>query len=124
MISAVALQISCVAALLAVAVLAIALSRTESATAVVYSATLAICVIGLFGTIRWLLGNTANVSGLILPVGLPWLGAHFRLDALASFSLSSSTWAGPRQAFMPSATATTTRRRTACSPSMRPFWPA
>jgi formate hydrogenlyase subunit 3/multisubunit Na+/H+ antiporter MnhD subunit len=87
MISAVALQMSGVAALLAVAVLALALSRSEGATAVIYGATLAICLAALIGSIRWLLGNTANATDLTLPVGLPWLGAHFRLDALASFFL-------------------------------------
>ena len=29
----------------------------------------------------------SRCSALILPIGLPWLGAHFRLDALASFFL-------------------------------------
>ena len=86
-IPAVVLQMSCVAALLAVAVLAIALSRSESATAVVYFATLAICAVALFGSLRWLVGDAANASRMTLPVGLPWLGAYFRMDALASFFL-------------------------------------
>ncbi|MDB5636976.1 MAG: hyfB [Bradyrhizobium sp.] len=86
-IPAVVLQMSCVAGLLAVAILAIALSHAKSCTAVVYSATLAICAVALFASFRWLLGGTANATGLILPIGLPWLGAHFRLDALASFFL-------------------------------------
>ncbi len=30
----------------------------------------------------------AAISGLILPLGLPWQGAHFRLDALAAFFLA------------------------------------
>jgi len=86
-ISAVALQMSCVAGLLAIAVLAIVLSHSNSSTAVVYSATVALCVVGLFGSIRWLVGDTANATELTLPIGLPWLGAHFRIDALASFFL-------------------------------------
>jgi hydrogenase-4 component B len=86
-VSAVVLQMSCVAGLLAIAALAIALSRSGSATAVVYGATLAICVAALFGSLRWLVGDIANSSDLILPIGLPWLGAHFRLDALAAFFL-------------------------------------
>ena len=49
MMSAVALQMSCVAGLLRIAVLAIALSRAGSATAIIYSVTLAICVAALFG---------------------------------------------------------------------------
>jgi hydrogenase-4 component B len=87
MISAVALQMSCVAGLLGNAVLAIALSRSKSATTVIYGTTLVICVIGLLGSIRWLVGDPANASELTLPIGLPWLGAHFRLDAMASFFL-------------------------------------
>ncbi len=86
-ISPIALQMSCVAGLLAIAVLAIVLRRSKSSTAVVYSATLALCVVALFASIRWLVGDTANASELTLPIGLPWLGAHFRLDALASFFL-------------------------------------
>jgi len=87
MMSAVALQLSGVAALLVTAIVAIALSRSARATAVIYGATLAICAAALFGSLRWLLGDTANASMVTLPVGLPWLGAHFRLDALAAFFL-------------------------------------
>jgi formate hydrogenlyase subunit 3/multisubunit Na+/H+ antiporter MnhD subunit len=86
-ISPVALQMSCVASLLVIAVLAVALSRSKSASAVVYSAALVVCSIALWGSLRFLLGGAAGVTGLVLPVGLPWLGAHFRLDALASFFL-------------------------------------
>src|SRR6202048_4421919 len=87
MISAVVLQMSCVAALLGIAVLAIALSRSKNSTAVVYGATLAICVVALFGSVRWLVGDTVNASEVTLPIGLPWLGAHFAWDVLASFFL-------------------------------------
>src|SRR3546814_14260052 len=31
--------------------------------------------------------NVGESSNLILPIVLPWLGAHFRLDALAAFFL-------------------------------------
>src|SRR5882757_4651669 len=86
-ISAVVLQMSCVAGLLGIAILAIVLSRSKRATAVIYSATLAICAVALFGAMDWLCGGKANASGVTLPIGLPWLGAHFRLDALASFFL-------------------------------------
>jgi hydrogenase-4 component B len=86
-ISAVVLQMSCVAGLLVMAALAIALSHSKRATAVVYGATLAICVAALFGSLRWLVGDIANDSDVILPIGLPWLGAHFRLDPLAAFFL-------------------------------------
>ncbi len=85
--SAVVLQMWCVAGLLGISVLAILLSRTKSSTAVVYGATLAICAVGLAGSLRSLGGVPINGSTVTLPVGLPWLGAHFRLDALACFFL-------------------------------------
>jgi len=85
--SAVALQMVCVAGLLGLTVLAIALSRAASATAVIYSTTLTVSAIALAGALRSLLGGAADATTLTLPVGLPWLGAHFRLDALASFFL-------------------------------------
>src|SRR6202795_1003096 len=84
---AVVLQMLCVAGLLGLAVLAIVLSRSKISTAVIYSATFVVSVIALIGSIRWLVGDTANATDLVLPIGLPWLGAHFRLDALASFFL-------------------------------------
>src|SRR6266436_3416942 len=88
MISAVTLQMWCVAGLLGIAILAIALSRSKISTSVVYTATLAICVAASLGAIYWLVGGKANASEMTLPIGLPWLGAHFRLDVLASFFLA------------------------------------
>jgi hydrogenase-4 component B len=87
MMPAIVLQMACVGGLLGLAFLAIALGRAKLSTAVVYSATLAVSAIALTGSLRWLLGDTANAAGLTLPIGLPWLGAHFRMDALASFFL-------------------------------------
>jgi formate hydrogenlyase subunit 3/multisubunit Na+/H+ antiporter MnhD subunit len=85
--SPVVLQMSCVAGLLGIAVLAIVLSHTKSSTAIVYSVKLTVSVIALLGSLRWLVADAQSVSDLTLPIGLPWLGAHFRLDALASFFL-------------------------------------
>ena len=62
MISAVALQMWCVAGLLGIAILAITLSRSKMSTSVVYSATLAICVAASLGAIYWLVGGKANAS--------------------------------------------------------------
>ena len=85
--SAVALQMVCVAGLLGLAALAIVLSRSKISTPVIYGATLTVSAIALIGTLRFLLGGATDGGTLVLPVGLPWLGAHFRLDALASFFL-------------------------------------
>ena len=49
MMSAVALQMSGVAGLLATSILAIALSRSGRATAIIYGATCVICAAALFG---------------------------------------------------------------------------
>src|SRR5258708_6867025 len=87
MISAAALQMSCVAALLALAAVAIVLSRAKVATSVIYGITMAVCSVATAASINWLLKGGAETSALTLPVGLPWLGAHFRLDSLASFFL-------------------------------------
>src|SRR5258708_12269123 len=93
--SAVGLQMMCVAGLLGLAVLAIVLSRSKISTAVIYSATMVVSAIALIGSIRWLVGDTANATDLTLPIGLPWLGAHFRLDPLPSFFLVFVHLAGP-----------------------------
>jgi len=87
MMPAVDLQMSCVAGWLVSAVLAVILCGWKRSTTVVYGATLTICAIALFGSLGWLVGGNTNASTLTLPLGLPWVGAHFRLDALASFFL-------------------------------------
>jgi hydrogenase-4 component B len=87
MMPAIVLQMACVAGLLGLAFLAIVLGRAKFSTSVIYGATMAVSAIALIGSLRWLLGDTASAAQLTLPIGLPWLGAHFRVDALASFFL-------------------------------------
>ncbi len=84
--SPITLQMACSGALLGLAVLAIVLSRSKLSTDFIYSATLIASAVALIGSLRCLLGD-APAFNLTLPIGLPWLGAHFRLDALASFFL-------------------------------------
>ncbi|HZR72412.1 hydrogenase 4 subunit B [Bradyrhizobium sp.] len=84
--SAVVLQMACVAVTLGLAVLAIVLSRSRFSTVILYGATLAVSAVGLISSLVVLLGYSST-SDLVLPIGLPWLGAHFRLDPLASFFL-------------------------------------
>jgi hydrogenase-4 component B len=76
----------CVAALLALAPVAIALPRRYSATAIVYTASLAITVTLLGFALRHLLAD-APAAALILPLGVPWIGAHFLIDQLSAFFL-------------------------------------
>ena len=74
----------CVAALLALAAIAPAIARTNAATLVIYTATLVTTTISLAAATIHLLSAASPLS-LTLPLGLPWLGAHFRLDALSAF---------------------------------------
>ena len=72
-----------VGALLALAPIAVVLAASPRASNVIYGAsliiTLALGVIGLICLIE------RKVFIATLPLGLPWLGAHFRIDALAAF---------------------------------------
>ena len=85
--SAVALQLWCVAALLGTAVLAITISRSKSSSTAIYGLAFAISALAFAGALLQLVGGATAVSETVLPIGLPWLGAHFRLDALAAFFL-------------------------------------
>ncbi|MCV3210758.1 hydrogenase 4 subunit B [Mesorhizobium sp. YC-39] len=83
----VALPLCGVAALLGVAILAVAVSRHGSATRLVYGATLAISALVFVIVTGALADDRAGASAITLPLGLPWIGAHFRLDSLSLFFL-------------------------------------
>jgi hydrogenase-4 component B len=76
--------LACDAALLALAVVAVSAARRSGGTTFVYGATLALSVILLAAAGAALIGRSPPV-GLTLPIGLPWIGANFRLDALSAF---------------------------------------
>ncbi len=71
-------------ALLTLSPVAIALTRAGSAF--IYAASLLLALVLGANALVVLLGLTTPSSWL-LPFGLPWLGAHFRLDPLAAFFL-------------------------------------
>jgi formate hydrogenlyase subunit 3/multisubunit Na+/H+ antiporter MnhD subunit len=76
-----------VAILLALAPVAIAFSRYLLAPRTVYSASLSLSLI-LFAIGLACLIDTGSPQTISLPLGLPWLGAHFRIDALSAFFLT------------------------------------
>lgn len=84
----VVLVLSCVAALLGTALLAVATGRSPGAFRVVYGASLAASGVAFAAGLVHLVTGAATASTLTLPLGLPWLGAHFRVDALAAFFLA------------------------------------
>jgi formate hydrogenlyase subunit 3/multisubunit Na+/H+ antiporter MnhD subunit len=77
----------CVATLLGTSVAAVATARRRVSTPLVYGLALGATTIALGIAVSSLLAGGARANALSLPVGLPWLGAHFRLDALAAFFL-------------------------------------
>ncbi len=74
-----------VAALLVLAPVAIALASTSRATPVVYGVSLLVTL--MLGVVALLGLIDQSVSTATLPLGLPWLGAHFRVDPLSAFFL-------------------------------------
>ena len=77
----------CVAALIATGALAVLTPLTARTGAFVYGACLAsslVCLVAAAG--HFIIGGGAPTAA-VLPLGLPWLGAHFRLDALSAFFL-------------------------------------
>ena len=83
-----ALPLWSVAALLAVAVLAVPFGRTPHASRLVYGACLAIAGVLFAGAVARLVAQPLTEVREILPIGLPWIGARFRLDALSCFFLA------------------------------------
>jgi hydrogenase-4 component B len=77
----------CVALLFAASVSAIGLAQRREATAAIYGAALVATVAALALALGALLAGPRVPATLALPIGLPWLGAHFRLDALSAFFL-------------------------------------
>ncbi|HKU46438.1 MAG TPA: proton-conducting transporter membrane subunit, partial [Burkholderiales bacterium] len=78
--------LGCVAALLATGIAGLIVASRRAGGVLVYAVALAAtaAAMGVAGTA--LLAQSFG-EGLVLPVGVPWLGAHFRLDALSAFFL-------------------------------------
>ena len=76
-----------VAALFATAVLAVAIQRTSVGGRLIYLISLAVSIANMSVAGMQLLYEGATAPALHLPVGLPWVGAHFRMDALSAFFL-------------------------------------
>ena len=80
----IALTLPCIVLLLGLAVTGVTMARMPAGRSVVYGGSLAVSLASLpVG----LLALGAAPSEIVLPLGLPWIGAHFRLDPLAAFFL-------------------------------------
>ncbi|WP_026607267.1 hydrogenase 4 subunit B [Methylocapsa acidiphila] len=76
-----------VCVLMAVAVFALLNGRAQNSSAAVYGACFLISFVGLLAALIHLISG-APESEIVLPLGLPWIGAHFRVDALTAFFLA------------------------------------
>jgi len=74
------------ALLLALGPLAVALRRSSAASRLVYGTSMMIAAVSLAAALAYLIAAGAPES-IALPVGVPWLGAHLRIDALSAFFL-------------------------------------
>lgn len=80
----IAAVMACIVAWLLLSLFAVATVRTRSGTLVVYGGSLLVAVALLLAAGAAI---PAAVSRVTLPIGLPWMGGHLRLDALAGFFL-------------------------------------
>jgi hydrogenase-4 component B len=76
-----------VAALFGAAVLAVVLPPSRTSGRLVYLVSLAVGLATMAVAGMQLLDGAGSASAARLPVGLPWIGAHFRMDALSAFFL-------------------------------------
>jgi hydrogenase-4 component B len=74
----------CAACWLVLAAAAVAIGRSPAGSTVIYGGSLLLAVVSLVAGTIHLLGHAAPAA-VTLPLGLPWIGAHFRLDALSAF---------------------------------------
>jgi formate hydrogenlyase subunit 3/multisubunit Na+/H+ antiporter MnhD subunit len=85
---ALTIVLSCIASLLGLAVLAVAIGRWPAGVRAIYGACLAVSLISLTASFGALIHAPAIAPAVTLPLGLPWLGVNLRMDALSAFFLA------------------------------------
>ncbi len=78
---------------LIIALLALAIGGRHGASAIVYGLCAALCGVEAIVALAILLGG-APTAELTLPIGLPWHGAHLRIDALSAFFMAVVNFGG------------------------------
>jgi hydrogenase-4 component B len=81
------LALACVGVLIASSAFAIMVADAARVRRIVYGVCLITSLALLSIALLALLGIRNSPSTVTLPLGIPWLGAHFRLDALSAFFL-------------------------------------
>lgn len=77
----------CVACLLALACVAIPAGRSPRASPAFYACNLIVSLVALGAAGAGLVRGGLASPDIVLPLGLPWMGAHFHTDPLADFFL-------------------------------------
>ena len=122
---ALTILLSCAAVLLGTSAFAVAGARRSATTFFVYLVTLAVSASALGVAATALVSSPASAQTMQLPIGLPWLGAHFRLDALAAFFLVVVNLGGiTASLYGLGYGAHEACAAAACCRSSRRFWPA
>ena len=88
------LILTCIVLLLALAVSGVALSRSRRGGELLYAASLTVAAVIASGAAYFLISIPAVKQTQVLPLGLPWLGAHWKLDALAALFLFMINFSG------------------------------
>jgi formate hydrogenlyase subunit 3/multisubunit Na+/H+ antiporter MnhD subunit len=83
-VSALAILLACAGALLGLTLPGLILGRRPAARWIVYGGALGVCSLACAVGLATLLGLTSGPADIVLPLGLPWIGARFHLDALAA----------------------------------------
>ncbi len=78
----------CVAALLVIGAAAVAIGKRNWARWLVYGCSLTVSAVSCTIAVAHLIAAPAAGSEIVLPLGLPWIGANFRIDVLAAFFLA------------------------------------
>lgn len=82
------LALICAAVFLGLSVLGVMMARWAASNFIVYFACMITAAVACANGLIFLLNTGAAPLTATLPVGLPWLGSHFRIDALAALFLA------------------------------------
>ena len=85
---ALTIVLSCIAVLLGLAVLAAMIGLWPAGVRSVYAACLTVSLVSFACSLGALIHAPATAPAVTLPLGLPWLGVHLRMDALSAFFLA------------------------------------
>ena len=77
---------ACIGILFLAGLVALGIARAPLGRAAIYGLSFAACAAILLSSFAALVGG-GGAAALVLPLGVPWQGAHLRLDALAAFFL-------------------------------------